>query len=305
VNGRFCLPVLAATIIGSLGSIALDGRQQVTFRAGVDAVRIDALVTEGGKPVTGLTAADFEVEDNGVAQDVNLADPNARFNLILALDTSATVRGQPLRDLLQAVQAALQQIQPGEQVALLTYDVNVTLRSPLTSDLAAVRRSLDAIHPASVTATYDAVFAGLSFGSPEVRSLLLVFTDGQDNASWLSASQVIESARRADVVVCPVVVGMGIPDPSRPSAAARRPWSWRVMDALAEQTGGRVFRAGPGSMMREAFLNVLTEFRSRYLIAYSPTGVRNDDGWHRLDVRVKGRRADVRARPGYMARGSR
>jgi VWFA-related protein len=152
---------------------------------------------------------------------------------------------------------------------------------------------------------HDAVFAGLSFGSPEVRSLLLLFTDGQDNASWLSASQVIESARRADVVVCPVVVGMGIPDPSRPSATARRPWSWRVMDALAEQTGGRVFRAGPGSMMREAFLNVLTEFRSRYLIAYTPSGVRNDDGWHRLEVRVKGRRAEVRARPGYMAQGSR
>ena len=112
------------------------------------------------------------------------------------------------------MQAALQQIQPGEQVALLTYDVNVMLRSPLTSELAAVRRSLDSVHPASVTATYDAVFAGLSFGSPEVRSLLLLFTDGQDNASWLSASQVIESARRVDVVVCPVVVGMGVPDPS-------------------------------------------------------------------------------------------
>ena len=168
--------------------------------------------------MTGLTAADFEVEDNGVAQAVSLADPNARFNLILALDTSATVQGTPLRDLLQAVQAALQQIQPGEQVALLTYDVNVTLRSPLTSDLAAVRRSLDSIHPASVTAMHDAVFAGLSFGSPEVRSLLLLFTDGQDNASWLSASQVIESARRADVVVCPRRRWDGCPRPVTPCA---------------------------------------------------------------------------------------
>ena len=49
MNGRFCSQVLAAALIGSLGSIALDGRQQATFRAGVDAVRIDALVTaEGG-----------------------------------------------------------------------------------------------------------------------------------------------------------------------------------------------------------------------------------------------------------------
>jgi VWFA-related protein len=305
MNLRFCSLVLAATIAGSFGSIVLDGRQQLAFRAGVDAVRVDAVVTAGGKPVKGLTAADFEVDDNGVAQTVTLADANARFNLILALDTSASVRGRPLRDLVQALHAALQQIQPGEQVALLTYDVNATLRSPLTADLAAVRRSLDSVDPASVTAMHDAVFAGLSFGSPEVSSLLLLFSDGQDNASWLSAAQVIDAARRSDVVIYPVVVGLGVPDPAHPSAGARQPWSRRVITALAEQTGGRAFRAGPGSTLRETFSNVLTEFRSRYLIAYTPTGVRNDDGWHRLEVRVKGRRADVRARPGYVARAGR
>jgi VWFA-related protein len=303
--GRFRPRILAAAIICSLGSVVVDGRQQVTFKAGVDAVRIDALVTAAGKPVTGLTAADFEVTDNGVAQAVSLAEPNARFNLILALDTSASTRGQPLRDLLQGVQAALQQVRPGEQVALLTYDVDVVLRSPLTSDVAAIRRSFDSIHPASVTAMFDGVFAGLSFGTPEVRSLLLLFSDGQENASWLSGAQVIEAARRSDVVIYPVVVGLGVPNPSRPSASVQLSWSRRMLNALAEETGGRLFRAGPGSMMREAFVSVLTEFRSRYLIAYMPTGVRNDDGWHRLEVRVKGNRADVRARPGYLARASR
>jgi VWFA-related protein len=305
VNVRHRGPVFAAILIGAFGAVGGGGGHQVTFKVGVDAVRIDAVVTAGGKPVRGLTVADFEVDDNGVAQSVTLADPKARFNLILALDTSASVKGQPLRDLIQAVQAALQQIEPGEQVALLTFDVNVALRSPLTSDLAAVRRSLDSIDPASVTAMHDAVFAGLSFGSPQVSSLLLLFGDGQDNAGWLSAAQVIDAARRADVVVCPVVVGLGVPDPSHPSTGARLPWSRRVLNALAEETGGRLFRAGPGSMLREAFLNALTEFRSRYLIAFTPTGVRNDDGWHRLDVKVKGKRADVRARPGYMARATR
>jgi len=305
MNWRFSSQVLAATILASLGSLALGGRQQATFKAGVDAVRVDAVVTVDGKPVRELTAADFEVNDNGVPQTVALADANARFNLVLVLDTSASVKGQPLRDLVAAVQAALQQIQPGEQAALLTYDVNVTLRSPLTSDLAAVRRSLDSVDPASATAMHDAVFAGLSFGSPQVSSLLLLFSDGQDNASWLSAASMIDAARRADVVVCPVVAGIGIPAPRASSPGDRQPWSRRVMAALAEQTGGRVFRAGPGTMMRDAFLSVLTEFRSRYLIAYTPTGVRNDDGWHRLEVRVKGKRAEVRARPGYMARTSR
>ena len=218
MNGRFCSQVLAATLIGSLGSIALDGRQQATFRAGVDAVRIDALVTAGGKPVTGLTVADFEVEDNGVAQAVSLAEPNARFNLILALDTSATVKARRFgiccrlcrRPFSRSSRESRSPFSPTTSTSRSARHSRRISRPFVAVWIRSIRR---ASPPCTTPSSPDC-----PSGVPRFARCSCLFTDGQDNASWLSASQVIESARRADVVVCPVVVGMGVPDPSRPCA---------------------------------------------------------------------------------------
>jgi hypothetical protein len=65
-----------------------------------------------------------------------------------------------------------------------------------------------------------------------------------------------------------------------------------------------VWPAADGADLSRQFVGVLREFRSRYLLIYEPTGVRRDDGWHEVKVRLKNGRADVKARPGYFA-GSR
>ena len=71
---------------------------------------------------------------------------------------------------------------------------------------------------------------------------------------------------------------------------------------LTEQTGGRLFTIESTRDLSGVFLEVLDEFRQRYLLSYSPAGV-SPGGWHPLTVRVKGRNATVRARPGYLAGG--
>jgi VWFA-related protein len=272
---------------------APDVEQQPVFRTMVDLVRIDALVTVGGKPVAGLGPADFEVVDNGVLQVVQIAEANGRLNVILALDVSGSVTGGRFSALLDGVRALLSEVRAGEQVALLTFNAGVALRSPLATDVAPVRRVLQWIQPDGTTSMNDAVFSALSLAPADARSLLLLFSDGVDNSSWLSGSQVIESARRADIVVCPVVVG-------RP-----RPWHERFLEALADRTGGRLFRTESIRTLRASMIEVLTEFRSRYVIAYMPTGVSRDDGWHHVEVRLKGRRADVKAKDGYLAHSER
>jgi hypothetical protein len=69
---------------------------------------------------------------------------------------------------------------------------------------------------------------------------------------------------------------------------------------LTDQTGGRLFRIESTRSLSEVFLEVLGEFRQRYLLSFSPAGV-SHEGWHELTVRVKGRSAVVKARPGYLA----
>ena len=69
---------------------------------------------------------------------------------------------------------------------------------------------------------------------------------------------------------------------------------------LSDATGGRLIAVESTKDLAAIFSRILDEFRMRYLISYSPQGVSNQ-GWHRLDVRVRGRNATVRARPGYFA----
>lgn len=119
------------------------------------------------------------------------------------------------------------------------------------------------------------------------RDLMIVFSDGRDTASWLSADLVFDAARRGDVVAYGLTL--------RGSA------SRQFLHRLADETGGEAFELDSTRNLRARFLNVLDGFRQRYLISYSPKGVARS-GWHRLEVRVKNRRATVRARPGYFER---
>jgi hypothetical protein len=81
----------------------------------------------------------------------------------------------------------------------------------------------------------------------------------------------------------------------------RREPSERLLDALTEVTGGRVVYAADDAALEQTFLAVLQEFRHRYVLSFTPTGV-SEQGWHSLEVKLKKRPGDVRARRGYFAR---
>ena len=267
-------------------SAALPAQTQApTFSAKIEAVRVDALVTDRGQPVLGLTPADFEVLDNGMPQQVDLVSyEQIPLNVVLALDMSESVAGDRLDHLRAAGGALLAGLKKEDQAALVTFSHAVTLAAPLTTDVAAVREALARSGGVGNTALTDGTYAGLVVGESDVgRALLIVFSDGLDTASWLTPEAVIETAKRSDVVVYGVS-GRGKPE---------------FLRELTSLTGGRLFEVDKTANLSAIFLEVLQEFRQRYLLSYTPQGVAKD-GWHRLDVRVK-RRATVKARPGYLA----
>src|ERR1051325_8892570 len=93
------------------------------------AVRVDVLVTDGRKPVAGLTAQDFELRDNGVAQSVDVLDTSdVPLNAVLALDTSASTDGKRLLDLVAAGDALLGGLKPVDRAALITFSYGVAPR---------------------------------------------------------------------------------------------------------------------------------------------------------------------------------
>jgi Ca-activated chloride channel family protein len=257
------------------------------FRSSIEAVRIDVLVSAGGHPVRGLSSADFIVRDNGVPQSVDFVRlENMPLNVVLALDLSGSVTGARLADLRGAATAALESLDAKDRAAVITFSHAVAQRHALTSDRTSLHAILGATEPSGGTALIDAAHAAVMASEvSEGRGLVMIFSDGVDTASWLLAPQVVEVARRTETVVYAIV----------PSRSLRDPF----LDDLCEATGGRAIAAGPGADLRETFLRVLDEFRTRYVISFTPRGV-PQDGWHRLDVRVRMSGATVRARPGYV-----
>lgn len=279
--------LLTAAIAASVAQTSVLVAQPPQFRADALAVRVDVLVMQGRKPAAGLTAREFELRDNGVVQKVDVIEASSvPLNVILALDMSASVAGRRQEDLTGASEALLDGLRPVDRAALTTFNHAVLPPGEPTADLGAIRRALRGITPTGRTSLMDGVYVAMTatLAQPE-RSLVLVCSDGTDVTSWLRPTDVMEVAKRSNAVVYAVT----------PADASRA----TTLRALTDATGGEVFRATSSREVRDTFRRILEEFRSRYVLAYTPAGVALG-GLHRLEVRVTRSGATVKARPSYV-----
>lgn len=280
--------IQAATLLvaGLCATATIDLAGQV-FRSRIDSVRLDALITERGQPVPALTPTDLEVFDNGVRQAIDYVSfDQIPVNVVCVLDMSESVSGQVLEQLRIATTGVARSLHADDQVALLTFNHRVTLGLPLTKDVRTLEPALASIRSRGGTALIDATYASLWVTESDPgRTVIIVFSDGLDTASWLSRERVLEASKRADATFYAVTSG-----------GRRNPF----LADLAETSGGRIFDAAAPDRISSAFAAILEEFRQRYVISYSPRGVAVR-GWHKVDLRVKGRRANVKVRAGYLS----
>jgi len=290
---RQCAGFAAALALASAVMVARAvNAQNAVFSSKIEAVRVDVLVTEreNGPAIPGLGAADFEVFDNGAPQQVDLVSfEQIPLNIILAFDMSDSVAGSRLENLRGAGGAVLGALRGDDQAALVTFSHLVALGSGLTKDARIVRQALDDTVGAGETALIDGTFSAIMLGESDAgRALVIVFSDGVDTASWLTDIAVLDAAKRSDAVV----YGVSTRSRAKPE----------FLKDVTSFTGGRLFEVERTTNLGAIFLSVLEEFRHRYLLSYTPRNVPRD-GWHRLEVRLKGRRGSVKARPGYLAGG--
>lgn len=274
------------------------------FRSGVEAVAVDVMVRHGGRPVSGLTSEHFELLDSGVRQRIQSAVMETlSLNVMLALDVSSSTEGQPLRDLRDAARAVVASLRPGDRMALLTIADQVELRASWTADAPRLTKAIDGTYAAGLTSLRDAIFCALSLREGiSGRTLLIVFSDGYDTSSWLTARDIVAAANRSDVSIH-VVQTSGVP--TRVDNALRRQLLARpqlnevyLLPVLAHETGGTAMSVSDSAQARTAFLKILDDFRAGYVLTYTPEGVPKS-GWHPIDVRLKEARGEVQARRGY------
>jgi Ca-activated chloride channel homolog len=265
-------------------------RPPAQFSTGVQLVEVYATVTDAkGGLVTGLKWEDFEVQEDGEAQEISaFAAGEFPLTVVLGIDRSWSMAGDPLRLAKAAANTFLHQLSPADRSMAVAIGSDAEIIAPLSNDHAQQQRAIDRLDPWSTTSLHDAIISILDRLEAEPgRSAVVIFSDGVDRYSVAPASRVVERARQSQALLYPITIGR-----DRPPLAAE----------LAVASGGRSFLIRDARALDETFSTIARELRYQYLLGYTsmkpgPSGAHE---WRSIRVRVKGRTdVRVRARDGY------
>jgi Ca-activated chloride channel family protein len=269
------------------------------------------VMNQDGGYVTGLQKQDFTVYEDGIQRPVEFfrRDLNVPVSIGILVDTSGSMEPK-LAQARLAISQFLRDLNPQDDVFLFAFSNRPFLLQPFTTDHALVMARLSLLHAFGRTALYDVILDGLLMverGRHEKKALLVI-TDGMDNASMYSLSQVVSQARRLGVLIYSIGIGNPNIGGSSPWASFLGPLGFvgaldydrvdaATLETLSRETGARTFiirAVGDGAQLRLATQTISTELRQQYTIGFlSPDPERG--GYRRL-------RVEVNDRPGVRVR---
>lgn len=280
------MAVLCAGLLGGVTEAARASQRPVAqFSSGVQLVEVYVTVTDAnGEPVMDLQREDFEVQEDQSPQAIAaFAAGEFPLTVVLGIDRSWSMAGEPLRLAKESSRAFLRQLRPTDRSMAVAIGSEAEVIAPLSNDHARQLRAIETLDPWSTTALHDAIIATLDRleGQPG-RLAVVVFSDGVDRYSTAPASRVVDRARRSQALIYPITIGR-----TRPPLAAE----------LAVVSGGRSFLIRDARGLDETFATIARELRYQYLLGYVPTKPAGPDvrEWRSIRVTVKGR-SDLRAR---------
>jgi Ca-activated chloride channel family protein len=250
------------------------------------------VVDRHGEPIAGLTAADFDVAEDGARQVVSaFAAGEFPLSIAIGLDRSFSMGGKDNRlgVAKSAARTLVGGLRPGDQVMVLAIGGDTTVAAPLSADRGAALSAIDRLDAWGTTPLYDAALGALAAIQPaRGRRALVLLSDGTDRYSDTKAADLVDRARKYDVLIYPVAVG-----------ATRPP----VFAELAAATGGRSFFVHDPAALITTMKQIAKELRFQYLLGYVPSRERTGEpSWHGIDVSVARPDVRVRAREGYLGR---
>jgi len=287
----FCLPALHASA------------QEPSFRsASSELVVLPVVVTErDGRYVSDIASERFAVFDNGRRVPIELfSNEDTPVTVGLVIDASGSMQPK-IGEVIAASMAFARASNPDDELFAIRFNDDVAdavTDRPflLASDVGALESAVSAVRPDGRTALYDGIMAGLdhlALGT-RARKVLIVMSDGGDNASEATLDAVLKRARDSNAAI--YTIGLFDLDD-----IDRNPG---VLKKLAETTGGeRFLPRSPGDLLRTCS-RIAREIRSGYTIGYVPPD--RDGAFHRVRVVVDPtppRRLNIRTRPGYFAAG--
>lgn len=268
--------------------------------------------------VTDLDRSDFKISENGVPQEIRFfgRETDLPLRIAVLLDTSNSIRERLEFEKSAAVNFLTDVIRRGKDMAfVMTFDNEPQTIQDYTDQLYLLTAAIQDQRAGGGTALNDAIYMAaqklekaplMPRQASDLRRVIVVISDGDDNLSDHAFSDAIEEAVRAESVIYTISTNtnwLAIDNPNKPTKYNMDPGD-KVLRDFAEQTGGHAFFPYSVDDLAESFTNIGTELRSQYFIAYSPINPPVSGQYRKIDVTTNRKGLIVRTRKGYYATGA-
>ena len=297
------LPTISLLLACIVGIAEAQTQEPFQVSVNVNLVLLNATVRDrSGTPVTDLSEQDFEIHEDGVKQDIRLFKrEDTPVTVGLVVDHSGSMRHK-LASVVAAARSFVQSSNPQDQMFVVNFNEKVTLGLPkdirLTNRVDDLSFAIANSPTEGMTALYDAVFLGRNHlqDASFNKKVLIVISDGSDNASKHTLSEVVKMAQQSTILVYAIGV-FGEDDPDRNPNVLRR---------LTGITGGEAFFPKHIDEVVSICERIARDIRSQYTIGYTSTNQATTNAFRtiRLTARSASKgRLSVRTRSGYVAGG--
>jgi VWFA-related protein len=285
------------------------GQDQDTLKVSVELVNVPfSVIDRHGRFVSGLTAKDFLVEEDGRRQEIkNFARENELpLTLAMLIDTSPSVR--PVFDEEKSTANAFLEsiMRPKDLALVIGFDRSVTLVQDYTENIRSLKRAIDELETGGGTSVYDAVYLACKekLGTETGRKAIILISDGEDTTSRLKFNEALIAAHQSDTVIYAIsnnVRGFFPYGRPRRGSVGGGGGDIGTLRKFSTETGGATFVVNNQNTFKKIFDQIAQELRSQYSLGYNSTNTARDGKFRQIKIVPRDSSYTVRARRGYYA----
>ena len=292
-----------ALLFAAAGATALAAQSQgQRIRCGVELVSLNVTATDGqGKYATDLKDEEFEIYEDGARQKLTFFSKTQQpISLAILLDTSASM-DERMGIAQDAAIGFAKQLHKEDQAEVIDFDSQVRVLAEFTNDAVALEKAIRRTTPNGSTSLYNALYIALKelkktkvASTTDIRrQAIVLLSDGDDTSSLIDFDQVLDLAKRSEVVI--YAIGL------RAGEIARREFKEAefVLKQLSTETGGKAFFVNDARELAKIYQGIWEELSSQYAVAYSSANPKRDGAWRRVQVRLLRPNITARTKQGY------
>ena len=281
----------------------LPDQTKPTFIHVVNEVNVVFTVTDKhNRYVKDLKAADLKVLDDEKPIEALRSfrrESDLPLQVGLLIDASGSIRDRFKFEQESAIEFLNETIRVHfDKAFVLGFDSSLEMTQDFTDSTEKLSKGIRSLRPGNATRMYDALYYACrekllkSAQDDSVRRAIILVSDGDDNASHVTREEAIEMALRADVIVYTISTNYAGTNSDRGD---------KVLERMAEATGGRTFRPFQPQDVANAFAQIQTDLRSQYALSYRPANFAHDGRYRTIDISALHKGLKVRSRHGYYA----